>query len=169
MPIFIICSLLLASLVLTQSPYLPYLSKDGGLAVAWTIVLLCLAGGWIRKIPSGVWQDGFVVGALLLWFGDWRPQFSDDAPMFHVFPLYFALLSAWVTLAVINRSQQFDRESQDTLRYMQKHLARFDTLPLAVLVLASIGVPEQYLMFPSAMTLFVLRYAMQRSLELIDS
>lgn len=169
MPIFIICSVLLASLVLTQSLYLPYLSTDAGLAVAWTIALLCLAGGWSKKVPSGIWQDGFAVGVLLLWFGDWRPLFNDDVPMFHVFPVYFAVLSAWATFAIINRSQQFDRESRDTLRYMQNHLARFDTPPLAALVLASTWVPEQYLLFPSAMTLFVLRYAMQRSLELIDS
>jgi hypothetical protein len=168
MPIFIIYCLLLSFLVHSQSSYLPLLVTPVAVNVGWVLVGFCLLAGLFKKLPSSVWHDGFAVGTLLVWYGDWQPLFDGDAPMFRIFPVYYAILSLWLTLAFINRSAQFDAETRYTLRYLQR-LIRFDTRMMAGLLIFSLLFPEQYLLYPIAMTLFMVRFTMQRCLEIIGN
>lgn len=89
--------------------------------------------------------------------------------MFHMFPIYYAVLCTWMLLAVINKSAQLDAESRDALRYLQKYLARFDTCLVAAGVLLSLAFPEHYLLYPIVMTLFIVRSTLQRCLEIIEA
>jgi hypothetical protein len=168
MPFFIIFSLLLAFLAHSQSYFLPWLQTTSLEYSGWSIALFSLLGGVWKKIPISIWHDGFAVGASLIWYAAWVPLFSPDAPMFYVFPCFFALLSGWQWLSFINRSAQFDEVSRTSLRYLRK-LFRINTPVIAGLVLSSLLVPDQYLLFPVAMSLFIVRYTMERCLELIDA
>jgi len=168
MPIFIICCLLLAFLVKSQSVYLPFLIGQPVWLVCVGVAVIFLIGGGLKKLSSSVWHDGFATGVLWAWYSDWPPLFSSDAPMFYVFPGYYAILSTWMTLAVVNKSARLDTDSREALRYFQQNLARFDTRVLAGLVLVSLMFPEHYLVYPIAMTLFVIRYTLQRCLEIVD-
>ena len=169
MPIFIICCLLLAFLVKSQSVYLPFLIGPSIWVAGLSLAAVFLLAGCLKKLSSSVWHDGFASGALWAWYADWQPLFNSEAPMFYVFPVYFALLSAWMTLAIVNKSARFDAASRESLRYLQNNLARFDTRLLAGLVLISLLLPEHYLLYPIAMTLFIVRYTLQRCLEIIES
>ncbi len=170
MPIFIICSLTLTILVRTESQYLPLLFTPVALIATGALAVVFLVGGFLKKIPIAIWHDGFATALLLVWYGNWRPLelFNKEAPLFHVFPLYFAVISAWFTFAVINRSPRFDHDTRETLRYVET-LARVDTWVLAIVVGLSLLTPEQFLLFPSAMTLFIVRFTMVRCLEVINS
>lgn len=168
MSIFVVCCLLLFSLVISRSDYLGYLPAlpvwEAGIGIA----LLFWLAGYAKKLSASVWHDGFVCGLLWAWYAGWQPIYGDEVPMFYGFPLYFALLTEWSLLAIVNRSARFDEASQASLRYMHRHMLRFDTRMIAAFVLASLMVPEHYLLYPIAMTSFIVRYAVERSLEIID-
>ncbi|MGY6277079.1 hypothetical protein [Methylomonas sp. MgM2] len=168
MPIFIICCLLLAFLVKSQSVYLPFLIGQPVWLAGVSLSVIFLSAAWFKKLSSVVWHDGFACGVLWAWYADWQPLFDSEAPMFFVFPIYYALLSAWMTLAIINKSAHFDVESRNALRYLQNNLARFDTRLLGVFVLITLMLPDHYLLYPVAMTLFIVRYTLQRCLEIVD-
>ena len=168
MPIFIICCLLLAFLVKSQSIYLPLLISQPVWITCVSLAMIFLIAGYLKKLSSAIWHDGFATGVLWAWYGYWQPLFNSEAPMFYVFPIYYAVLSTWMTLAIVNKSGRFDLESRDSLRYLQHNLARFDTPILAGLVLISLMFPDHYLVYPLGMTLFIIRYTLQRCLEIID-
>lgn len=129
---------------------------------------LFLLAGYFKRLPSGIWHDGFACCALWTWYGYWEPQFSEGSPMFYVFPIYFALLCGVMWLTFINRAERFDLASRDSLRYLQTYLARFDTYWLAAAVMVSLAFPEHYLTYPILMTFLVVRATFQRCLEIID-
>lgn len=169
MPIFIVCCLLLTTLVQTASAYLPYLNIDWVWQASAGLAGVFLLTGCLKKLPGSIWQDGFASGLLWAWYGCWEPQFSKGSPMFHIFPIYYAVLCSWMWWSVINKSAQLDLASQDALRYLQKNLARFDACLVAAFALTSLAFPEHYLLYPILMTLFVIRSTLQRCLEIIDT
>lgn len=169
MSIFIVCCLLLAFLVKSQSVYLSFLLEQWVWVAGSAAALVFLLLGWWKKLSSTVWHDGFATAVLWAWYSDWQPLFDHDAPMLYLFPIYYALLTGWMTLTVINKSPRFDSASRDYLIYLQHNLARFDTGLLACLVLVSLFVSEHYLLYPIAMTLFIVRFTLQRCLEIIES
>jgi len=161
--------LLLTTLVQTQSGYLPYWNIEPVWQTGAGLAGLFLLAGCLKKLPSSIWHDGFASCLLWAWYGYWEPQFSKGSPMFHMFPIYYAVLCTWMWFAVINKSAHFDLASQDALRYLQKYLARFDTCLIAAVVLSSLAFPEHYLLYPIVMTLFVISSTLQRCLEIIES
>lgn len=169
MPIFIICCLLLTTLVQIHSPYLPLLNHEPVWMAGTVIASLFLVAAWVKKLPSSIWHDGFACACLWFWYGYWEPQFSKGSPMFHMFPIYYAALSAWMYWAFINKCRRFDQASREALLYLQKYLTRFDTCMIASVVLISLGLPEHYLLYPIIMTLFVVRGTLERCLEIIQS
>ncbi len=168
MPIFIICSLLLGFLVKSRSVYLPLLLNDVVWMASGCLAAVFLLAGCFKKLSTTVWHDGFACGVLWAWYGYWQPLFNNDAPMFYLFPAYYTLLCTWMFLAVVNRSARFDRESRESLIYLQHHLTRFNTRIIGGLVIVSLMLQEHYLLYPIAMTLFIIRYSLQRCLEIVE-
>ena len=164
---FILCSLSLAALVQTQNEFLQLLATPEALGIGLTITTASLLAGYLKKIPTVTWHDGFASGSLLVWYAYWEPQFIDDAPMFFYFPLYYALLTSIVTLTLINKSEYFDQESIVQLRYLDK-ISRFDISAIVVFVLISLLITDHYALYPIAMTFFIIRHTMTACLEIID-
>ena len=108
---FILCSVLLAALVQKQSELLQLLATPVALGISLTVMAISLLAGYLKKVPTVIWHDGFATSCLLVWYAYWAPQFDDDAPMFFFFPIYYALLTSIVTLTLINKSEDFDQES----------------------------------------------------------
>lgn len=165
---FILCSLLLAALVQNQNEFLQLLATPVALGIGLTVMAASLLAGHLKKAPTVTWHDGFATSCLLVWYAYWQPQFGDDAPMFFFFPLYFALLTSIVTLTLINKSEYFDQESIEHLRYLEKS-ARFNISVLVVFVLVSLLITSHYALYPIAMTFFIIRHTMIACLEIIDS
>ncbi|MGZ4978594.1 MAG: hypothetical protein ACXV8O_15700 [Methylobacter sp.] len=165
---FILCSFSLAVLVQNQSEFLRLLSTPVALGVGVAVMAVSLLAGYLKKAPTIIWHDGFATSALLVWYAYWAPQFDDDAPMFFFFPLYYSLLTSIVTVALINKSQDFDLESIRHLRYLDKN-SRFNIGMIIALVLVSLVITRHYALYPIAMTFFVIRHTMIACLETIDS
>ncbi len=168
MPVFIASSLILTTLIETQNPVLPFLNLDAFWISSVAIAAIFLLGGCLKRLNGAIWHDGFACASLWAWYGYWKPLFSEGSPQFSVFPVYFALLAAWMLFGFINRSPRFDWESQETFRYFETYLSRATPCALAALVLICLALPEHYLSFPLAMTFFVIRSAFQRCIEIID-
>ena len=164
---FIICSLSLALLAWSQNEFLPLLATPVALGIGLTIMAASLLAGYLKKLPTLSWHDGFASATLLVWYAYWKPQFGDDTPMFFVFPLYYALLSLVLTLALTSKSQNFDQESVAYLRYLEK-ISRFDMSVIVAFVLISLLITRHYALYPMAMTFFIIRHTMIVCLENID-
>jgi len=164
---FILCSLALAALVQNQNQFLPLLATPVALGIGLTIMAVSLLLGYLKKVSTVTWHDGFATGCLLIWYAYWEPQFNGDAPMFFFFPLYYALLTSIVTLTLINKSEYFDLESVIHLSYLEKN-TRFNTGVLVGLVLLSLLITRHYALYPIAMTFFIIRHTMVACLEVIN-
>jgi len=165
---FILCSVSLAALVQNQNQFLSLLATSAALGIGLAIIAASLLAGYLKKVPTVTWHDGFATGCLLVWYAYWQPEFSDDAPMFFYFPLYYALLTSFVTLTLINKSEYFDQESIVHLRYLEK-ISRFDISVIVAFVLISLLITRHYALYPIAMTFFIIRHTMVVCLETIDS
>jgi hypothetical protein len=165
---FILCSFSLAVLVQNQNQFLQLLNTPVALGIGLTLMAVSLLLGYLKKVPTVIWHDGFATSCLLVWYAYWEPQFNDDAPMFFFFPLYFALLTSIVTLTLINKSEYFDRESVEHLRYLEK-TSRFNIGVIVAFVLISLLITRHYALYPIAMTFFIIRHTMVACLEIIDS
>ncbi len=164
---FIIFSLVLAILVQNHNQFLQLVTTPVGLGIGLTIMAVSLVLGYLKKVSTVTWHDLFAGSCLLVWYSYWQPLFNDDAPMFFLLPLYYALLTSIVMLSLINKSQNFDQESIEHLRYLEK----YTRLPIAVFVafvLLGLLVVDHYALYPIAMTLFIVRHTMLACLETID-
>ena len=165
---FIIACVTLAVLVSTQqSEFLTLLATPAGLGTGLIIMLGSLVLGYLKKISTLSWHDGFVTGGLLVWYAYWQPQFNPDAPMFFWYPVYFALLTSILGLSLINKAAYFDVESVLYLRQLEK-LSRFSMGWLIALVCAGILITRHYALYAMAMTFFIVRHTMLICLEKID-
>jgi len=162
--LFIFVSLGLCILVQMANPWLAALANPvffhGGLALA----ILCLLAVIFKKNPPGLSFDAFAVGSLLAWFSRWESLFNDDSPMFFFFPLYFLLVAAVIELALLSQQTRVDEETLSAMRAFASDSRVQPWLVMGV-VLASIGLEEHYLLYPTAMTVLLIRVAMLRYLD----
>jgi hypothetical protein len=165
MPVFIVCSLTLSMLVQSESPLLIFLQSTVALVLGLAATIVSLLGAIAKKLPNAVWFDLFATGTLVTWFAYWRKIFNADAPMFYFFPLYYTLLASAMALLFINRVERFDNESITQLRFLDQHL-RLDAPAIVVFVLVSLAITRHYMLYPIAMTLFIVRYMLTRCLEI---
>lgn len=159
MPAFIALSIFLSYLVQTESPYQFLFTSEVTIYLGLFCFAISIAGTVIKKNFYPVWYDLFATAALLVWFPYWHQFFRNDAPMFYIFPLYFAFLTALVSLLFINKRDQLDQESIDHLRYFDD-MAQFHPGLVISGVIVSMMLPGHYLLFPIAMSLFIVRYTL---------
>ncbi|MGR8941179.1 MAG: hypothetical protein ACU83V_14190 [Gammaproteobacteria bacterium] len=164
MLVFILLSLALGFIVQTSNPL------ESHLAMPWLIypgiggALTAIGGSLSKKGNFKLWYDLFASSTLLVWFAYWKTQFNDDSPMFFFFPVYFAAMSAFISLAFIGPCERLDNES---LRYMRL-LAKQNGLQAWVIMLGSLGsllLLNHYQVFPVIMTLLLLRFALDCCVE----
>lgn len=157
MPLFILCSLGIGFLVKTDSPYLSLLTSPVALYVGFGLILSSAIAALSKRFHFSYRYDGFATGALLAWFSYWHQFFKDETPMFYFFPLYFAFMTALVTVMFLRRDDWVDQESLTAMHRFSKFL-RFHPIVIAALVLISLEIHSHFLLFPTTMTLFIMRY-----------
>lgn len=165
MPAFITLSLILSYLVQTESPYQHIFTATITTHLGLACITISIISVIIKKSLYTVCYDLFATGALLTWFSNWHQFFRNDVPMFYLFPLYFAFLTALVSLLFISKRDRFDQESVDHIRYFNE-MTRFHPGLVVSGVLISMLLPEHYLLFPVAMSLFIVRYTFTRCADI---
>jgi len=131
-----------------------------GLAVAITSVL----GSLFKKLPAIIGYDIFSSSTLLVWFAYWKPLFKDDSPVFFFYPVYFALMTAFVALFFIGQRHKIDDES---FRFMQSLYKKSIIQPWVIMlcVLGSLELQQHFMLYPVMMTLLIMRFALASCLE----
>lgn len=164
MPLFIAFSLALCFMVqvfssmqsILVTPLVIYI----GLAVAITSILVSL----FKKLTSIIWYDIFSSSTLLVWFAYWKPLFKNDSPIFFFYPVYFALMTAFVSLFFISQRHKIDDESFRFMQFIsQKSIIQPWVLMLGVL--GSLELQQHFMLYPTLMTLLIMKFVLDSCLE----
>ncbi len=117
-----------------------------------------------KRIPYKLRYDLFAVGAFLVWFSYWPSFFRMGAPIFDVFPLYFAFISALFSLLFITKRENMDPDAVIFMQWLSDS-GRFNPLVIMLGVMVSLAFPQHFLLFPIMITLWVTRFALACSLN----
>lgn len=164
MPIFIAFSLALCLLVQAdsslQSIFVTPLLIYSSLAVA----IISIIGSLYKKFSAIIWYDIFSSSTLLFWFAYWRALFKDDSPIFFFYPLYFALMTAFVSLFFIVQRHKIDADSIRLMRDLSNK-SIFQPWVVMLSVLGSLQFQQQFTLYPVMMTLLIIRFTLASCLE----
>jgi len=111
------------------------------------------------KLSYKVRYDMFAVGALLVWFSYWPPFFRVESPIFYLYPLYFSLITALFSLIFITKRDQIDADALLWLQWLSDS-GRFNPVVIMLGVIISLALPQQFMLFPLAISLLVLRFSL---------
>jgi hypothetical protein len=164
MPLFIFLSLALCFMEQTAASLQNLLISPLFLYTSLTLSIISIAGIAFKKMPATLWYDIFASSSLIVWFAYWKPLFNDDSPIFFFFPLYFALMTAFVSLFIIGQQSKMDDVSFNSMKSLSKKNLIQPGI-LMVCVLASLELQQHFLLYPVMMTLLIMRFALSRTLE----
>ncbi len=117
-----------------------------------------------KKLPYKIRYDLFAVGALLVWYSYWPAFFREGSPIFHLYPLYFALITALFSLAFIKQREQIDPDALVWLQWLSDS-GRFNPVIVMLCVCVSLFLPQQFILFPLTLSLLIMRYALACCLD----
>ncbi len=166
MLIFIFLNLSISFLLKTESPLYTLLVSDYSLYLGVFLLIgsLVSTGFKFRKIPFKFRYDLFATGSLLIWICYWPPFFRPHSPIFENFPLYFAFISAFFTLEFNTKAKNIDPDSLKVLQWLSDS-GRFNPMVIMIAISISLVLPEQFLLFPVTITIFISRYALANCLN----
>lgn len=156
---FILLSLSLCILVETQSSLQAYLISANVHDVGFGLAIVCILGIITKRLPAHIGYDLFSSATLFIWFAGWKPVFKDDSPMFFAYPVYFVFIASLMAIYLIAQAEKIDKQ---TLQHMQLYLNKTVMLqPWLVmsLVLIALEWQDQYLLYPTCMTLLIVQSA----------
>lgn len=165
--LFILLNLGCSYLVENEVRWLAWLINDGVMIGGMVLVALAAFFAVINRLSCHVRYDLFASGTLLIWLPYWYPDFREGSPVFFFLPLYFALLSAFCWLVFVKKKEDIDQQTLDFMQWLSDS-GRFNPLIIALAVLAGLYFKQHFLLYPAAVTLWVLRYALASSIEAGD-
>ena len=159
MPLFIVVNLLLSFFAQDEGLVKEVLLIPLLMYICIGIASICLALSVVKKCQRNITFDLFASSIALVWFSYWQPYFKDDAPMFFIYPVYFAMLTAIISLVVNGHHTRVDKH---TFVAMQAFSSRVIIQPWIIMscLFISIALYQNFLFFPTMMTLMVIRYAL---------
>ena len=164
MPLFIALSLALCFMVQTGSSLQNVLVSPLLIYIGLAVAIISIFGSLFKKLPDLIWYDIFSGSTLILWFAYWKPLFKDDSPVFFFYPLYFALMTAFVSLFLIGQRHKIDDESfRLMLSLSKKNIIQPWVLMLCVL--GSLELQQHFMLYPTLMTLLIMRFVLASCLE----
>lgn len=161
---FILLNLALSYLTGSEHWLVVYLVTDVVLIVGLVGMACAALMAWLEVLPCMIRYDLFACGSLLVWLPYWYPDFRDGSPVFVYFPLFFALVTALISLSFIISRDRIDQATVELLQWLSDS-GRFNPLLIAVFVLAGLYFKQHFLLYPVAMVLLIMRYALACSLE----
>ena len=112
-----------------------------------------------KKIAYKLRYDLFAVGALLVWFSYWPGFFRVGSPLFFIYPLYFALVTALFSLLFVHERERIDPDALHWLQWLSDS-GRFNPALIMLGVMVSLALPQQFMLFALAISLLVMRFAL---------
>lgn len=162
--VFILLSLAISYVVNAKISLTLLLASDLPIYLGIGCMIAALLLAWFKKVSCHIWYDLYASGSLLVWLPYWHPDFREGSPVFFFLPLYFAMICAFFFLAFVRKRDQID---DDTIEYLQwlSDSGRFNPYIIAAFVALGLFLKQHFLIYPVAVTLFVMRYALASSLR----
>jgi hypothetical protein len=164
MPVFILFSLYLSYLAETGVPMHSALISPLVSNLGMGGAVISIVGIFFKKFNEIVWYDLFLSSALLTWFSSWRPFFNEQAPMFFYFPIYFALIAAFVSFILLGDKQRTDRQTSEVIKAFVEKSGMHPWI-LMLLILGSLQLQHHFMLFPVLMTLLLVRFTLSGYLQ----
>jgi hypothetical protein len=164
MVIFIVLSLAGCFLVQAASPLLKWLASPLVIYAGLAVAVVSLVAAMLEKGSARLWHDVFAGSVLLVWYAYWQPLFNGESPIFFFFPLYFVFMAAFVELFFVGQQHKMDHETLRQIRLLARQI-KIKPWMIMLVVLASLALPQHYLLYPVTMTLLMLRFALMSYLE----
>lgn len=164
MPLFIVLSLALSFMVQAASSLQNVLVSPLFIYTGLILAITSITGITVKKMSATIWYDIFAGSTLIVWFAYWKPLFNDDSPIFFFYPLYFALMTAFVSLFVIGQQHKIDDESFNLMKSLSKK-SIIQPWIVMLCALASLELQQHFLLYPVMMTLLIMRFALSSCLE----
>ena len=164
MPLFIVLSLALCFLIQTASSLQSILVTPSMIYIGLGLAIISIFGTQFKKMPAIIWYDIFSSSSLLVWFAYWKPLFKDDSPIFFFYPVYFALMTAFVTLFFIGQRHKIDDESFRLMQFLSKKSIT-EPWVIMICVLGSLELQQHFMLYPVMMTLLIMRFALASCME----
>jgi hypothetical protein len=164
MPLFIVFSLALCFMVQVFSSLQSLLITPLLIYIGLALAIISIFGSLFKKLPVIIWYDIFSSSTLLVWFAYWKPLFKDDSPIFFFYPVYFALMTAFVSLFFIGQRHKIDNESFRLMQFLSKK-GIIQPWVVMLCVLVSLELQQHFLLYPVMMTLLIIRFALTGCLE----
>ena len=164
MPLFIALSLALSFMVQNASSLQGVLVTPILIYISLATAIISIFGSMFKKLSDIIWYDFFSSSTLLAWFANWKPLFKDDSPIFFFYPLYFALITVFVSLFFIGQRDKIDDESFQLMQSFSKK-SIIQPWVVMVCVLGSLELQQHFMLYPVMMTLLIMRFALTSCLE----
>lgn len=164
MPLFIVLSLALCFMVQTASSLQGALVTPLLIYISLAVAIISILGSLFKKLSAITWYDIFSSSTLLVWFAYWKPLFKGDSPIFFFYPVYFALMTAFVSLFFIDQRHKIDDESFRLMQILSKKSINQPWI-IMLCVLGSLELQQHFLLYPVMMTLLIIRFALAICLE----
>jgi hypothetical protein len=158
MPLFIVLSLALCFMVQTASSLQSALVTPLLIYIGLAIAIMSIFGSLLKKLATLIWYDIFSSSILLVWFAYWKPLFKDDSPIFFFYPLYFALMTALVSLFFVGQRDKIDHESFRLMLFLSKKNILQPWIVM-LCVLGTLELHQHFMLYPVMMTLLIMRFA----------
>ena len=164
MPLFIILNLALSFLQQSAGSYLNLVTADTTVYIGLGMIIVSLIIAFSKSIHYIIWHDLFASGVLLTWFADWHGQFQNDAPMFFYCPLCCCVFTVFISFFFIIKREKIAEETIRNIKFLP-NIAKPHIAIIIAIVLFSLLQKSQFLLFPIAMTLFILKFALTACLQ----
>lgn len=164
MIIFISLSLAISFIVQTENPLRIVLSSPLFIYIGLTGAIISILGSFFKKRFERIWYDLFASSVLLVWFSYWQPLFGEQSPMFFFFPLFFASMAAFFSLAFIGERNKFDSETLRQMRILSEQIGLQPWL-IMLCVLGSLELQDHYLIYPVTTSLLLLRFTLSSCIQ----
>lgn len=161
MYLFIIVNLCIAFLLQGSSIVREIFLSEYVIYIGALGMLLNFIAGWtnFNFISYKLRYDFFAVSALLVWFAYWPAFFREGTPLFYGYTLYFALITALFSLVFITKRERIDPDALAWLEWLSD-TGRFNPIIVKFCVGASLFFPQQFILFPLAMSLLIMRFTL---------
>lgn len=165
LPFFSVGSAIIGFFVLTNHPLKNYLSGSWALEIGMGCLALSAIFYWLPRLHYGWSYDLFCTATLLIWFSSWQEIFRPGAPVFQSYPFYFVVFTLLVTYTLV-RNRDLNQAEGVNARLLRLILGFPLLHPLIffALVLWGLFQPEDYLFYPAAMGLLIIRYGLSECL-----
>ena len=167
MPFFVILCFVLALIVQTGSGVQKFLVSPMAFYIGLTIAIATIIASFFKKIPEFTAYDVFASSILLAWFALWKPLFVSDSPIFFFFPVYFALIVAFVSLFFIGQRHKIDQDSLQRMKSIAD-AGYFEPWVAMACVAVTLYFENRFIQFPTFMTLLAARFALSGCLKPVD-